>query len=137
MTREDDTIDQIDRDFEHQDVSVALDRLSRVLSRQTGRYVTELRGGYVRRWAQILYAVDPTSERRAVSRLLDIATIAPACHPTWSAVSAIDVMVDSFKTPRQLWHTDAEFSRRMLTEWDKIEPYKAKGFIADWPESLI
>jgi len=26
-----------------------------------------------------------------------------------------------------------EFSRRMLGEWDKIEPYKAKGFIAEWP----
>jgi hypothetical protein len=28
---------------------------------------------------------------------------------------------------------DAEFSRRMLSEWDKIEPYKARGFIAEWP----
>ena len=41
--------------------------------------------------------------------------------------------VDSFETPRTRWHTDAEFSRRMLSEWDKIEPYKAKGFIAEWP----
>jgi hypothetical protein len=23
--------------------------------------------------------------------------------------------------------------RGVLTEWDKIEPYKAKGFIAEWP----
>jgi hypothetical protein len=45
------------------------------------------------------------------------------------------VMVDSFKMPRALWHTDGEFSRRMLNEWDKIEPYKAKGFIAEWPVS--
>jgi hypothetical protein len=22
----------------------------------------------------------------------------------------------------------------MLGEWDKIEPYKARGFIAEWPE---
>jgi hypothetical protein len=43
------------------------------------------------------------------------------------------VTVDSFKTPRAFWHTDAEFSRRMLSEWDKIEPYKARGFIAEWP----
>jgi hypothetical protein len=43
------------------------------------------------------------------------------------------VMVDSFATPRRLWHTDVEFSRRMLVEWDKIAPYKAKGFIAEWP----
>jgi hypothetical protein len=45
------------------------------------------------------------------------------------------VMVDSFRTPRALWHTDAEFSRRMLHEWHKIEPYKARGFIAEWPVS--
>jgi hypothetical protein len=25
------------------------------------------------------------------------------------------------------------FRRRILAEWDKIESYKAKGFIADWP----
>ena len=42
-------------------------------------------------------------------------------------------MVDVFKTSRTLWHTNAEFSRRMLKEWDKIEPYKARGFIAEWP----
>ena len=45
------------------------------------------------------------------------------------------VMVDGFKTPRSQWHTDPEFSRRMIGEWDKIEPYKARGFIAEWPES--
>jgi hypothetical protein len=43
------------------------------------------------------------------------------------------VTVDSFKTPLPLWHTDLEFRRRMLREWDKIGPYKAWGFIADWP----
>ena len=26
-----------------------------------------------------------------------------------------------------------EFRIRMLREWDKIEPYMAKGFIAEWP----
>jgi uncharacterized SAM-binding protein YcdF (DUF218 family) len=54
-------------------------------------------------------------------------------HRHWPEVEKMLVMVDSFKTPRALWHTDAEFSRRMLIEWDKIEPYKAKGFIAEWP----
>ena len=55
-------------------------------------------------------------------------------HRHWPEVEKMLVMVDSFRTPRALWHTDAEFSRRMLREWDKIEPYKAKGFIAEWPE---
>ena len=51
----------------------------------------------------------------------------------WPEVEKMLVMVDSFATPLALWHTDPEFRRRMLREWDKIEPYKARGFIADWP----
>lgn len=54
-------------------------------------------------------------------------------HRHWPEVEKMLVMVDSFRTPRALWHTDAEFSRRMLSEWDKIEPYKARGFLAEWP----
>ena len=56
-------------------------------------------------------------------------------HRHWPEVEKMLVMVDSFGTPRALWHTDAEFSRRMLHEWHKIEPYKARGFIAEWPGS--
>ena len=55
-------------------------------------------------------------------------------HRHWPEVEKMLVTIDSFKTPRALWYTDAEFSRRMLIEWDKIEPYKARGFIAEWPE---
>ena len=51
----------------------------------------------------------------------------------WPEVEKMLITVDSFATPLSLWHTDREFSRRMLSEWDKIEPYKAKGFIAEWP----
>jgi uncharacterized SAM-binding protein YcdF (DUF218 family) len=54
-------------------------------------------------------------------------------HRHWPEVEKMLITVDSFKTPRELWHTDPEFSRRMLSEWDKIEPYRAKGFIAEWP----
>jgi uncharacterized SAM-binding protein YcdF (DUF218 family) len=54
-------------------------------------------------------------------------------HRHWPEVEKMLVTVDSFKTPRTLWHSDPEFSRRMLSEWDKIEPYTAKGFIAEWP----
>lgn len=55
-------------------------------------------------------------------------------HRHWPEVTKLLLTVDSFATPRALWHTDAEFRRRVLHEWDKIEPYKAKGFIAEWPE---
>jgi uncharacterized SAM-binding protein YcdF (DUF218 family) len=54
-------------------------------------------------------------------------------HRHWPDVEKMLVTVDGFATPRALWHTDPEFRRRMLREWDKIEPYRAKGFIADWP----
>ena len=54
-------------------------------------------------------------------------------HRHWPEVQKMLVTVDSFETPRPLWHTDPEFRRRVLAEWDKIEPYKARGFIAQWP----
>ena len=54
-------------------------------------------------------------------------------HRHWPEVEKMLVTVDSLATPLPLWHTDAEFRRRVLHEWDKIEPYKAKGFIAEWP----
>ena len=54
-------------------------------------------------------------------------------HRHWPEVEKMLITVDSFETPLALWHTDPAFSIRMLREWDKIEPYKAKGFIAEWP----
>jgi uncharacterized SAM-binding protein YcdF (DUF218 family) len=56
-------------------------------------------------------------------------------HRHWPEVDKMLLTVDSFATPRALWHTDAEFRRRMLHEWDKIERYKALGFIAEWPDA--
>ncbi|UPK38741.1 YdcF family protein [Bradyrhizobium sp. 186] len=55
-------------------------------------------------------------------------------HRHWPEVTKMLLTVDNFTTPRALWHTDAEFRRRILHEWDKIEPYKARDFIAEWPE---
>jgi uncharacterized SAM-binding protein YcdF (DUF218 family) len=51
----------------------------------------------------------------------------------WPEVEKMLITVDSFATPREQWYTDPEFRRRVLAEWDKIEVYKAKGFIAEWP----
>jgi uncharacterized SAM-binding protein YcdF (DUF218 family) len=55
-------------------------------------------------------------------------------HRHWPEVTKMLITVDSFATPRAQWHTDPEFRRRVLTEFDKIAPYKARGFIAEWPE---
>jgi len=51
----------------------------------------------------------------------------------WPEVEKMLLTVDNFATPREQWHTDPEFRRRVLAEWDKVEPYKAEGFIAEWP----
>jgi uncharacterized SAM-binding protein YcdF (DUF218 family) len=54
-------------------------------------------------------------------------------HRHWPEVEKMLITVDTFETPRALWHTDPDFRARVLAEWDKIEPYKARGFIAEWP----
>ncbi|MET4419157.1 uncharacterized SAM-binding protein YcdF (DUF218 family) [Bradyrhizobium sp. JR18.2] len=54
-------------------------------------------------------------------------------HRHWPEAEKMLLTVDSFATPRAVWHTDVEFRRRVLHEWGKIEPYKARGFIAEWP----
>jgi uncharacterized SAM-binding protein YcdF (DUF218 family) len=54
-------------------------------------------------------------------------------HRHWPEPEKMLIAVNHYETPDALWHTDSELCARMLGEWDKIEPYKAKGFIADWP----
>ncbi|MCJ9699998.1 YdcF family protein [Bradyrhizobium sp. SHOUNA76] len=53
-------------------------------------------------------------------------------HRHWPGPKML-VVVNHYDTPNDLWHTDAELRSRVLSEWDKIESYKAKGFIAEWP----
>jgi uncharacterized SAM-binding protein YcdF (DUF218 family) len=57
-------------------------------------------------------------------------------HRHWPEVEKMLVTVDGFDTPLPLWHAHPEFRRRVMSEWDKIEPYRAKGFIAEWPASV-
>jgi uncharacterized SAM-binding protein YcdF (DUF218 family) len=54
-------------------------------------------------------------------------------HRHWPEVEKMLLTVDNFTTPRERWHEDAEFRRRVLAEWNKIESYKARGFIGEWP----
>ena len=55
-------------------------------------------------------------------------------HRHWPEVEKMLLTVDSFATPRERWYENPEFRRRVLSEFDKIKPYKARGFIAEWPE---
>ena len=53
----------------------------------------------------------------------------------WPEVAKMLVTLNPYGVPVENWHTDATFRDRVLGEWDKIEPYKARGFIAEWPGS--
>ena len=51
----------------------------------------------------------------------------------WPEVDKMLVTVNPYAVPVDHWHTDPLFRHRVLTEYAKIAPYKAQGFIADWP----
>jgi uncharacterized SAM-binding protein YcdF (DUF218 family) len=51
----------------------------------------------------------------------------------WPEVEKMLATVNPFATPVERWHTDPAFRTRVVLEWRKIEPYRARGFIADWP----
>jgi uncharacterized SAM-binding protein YcdF (DUF218 family) len=51
----------------------------------------------------------------------------------WPEVEKLLVTVNHYPTPTELWHTEPQLRARVLAEWDKIGPYRAQGFIADWP----
>ncbi len=51
----------------------------------------------------------------------------------WPEVEKMLVTINPYGAPVERWHTEPVFRERVLLEWRKIEPYKARGFIADWP----
>lgn len=51
----------------------------------------------------------------------------------WPEVEKMLVTVNPYAVPVERWHEDPVFRRRVLDEWRKIAPYRAQGFIADWP----
>lgn len=51
----------------------------------------------------------------------------------WPEVAKMLVTVNPYGAPVERWHTDPLFRERVLAEVAKIAPYKARGFIADWP----
>jgi uncharacterized SAM-binding protein YcdF (DUF218 family) len=51
----------------------------------------------------------------------------------WPEVEKMLATVNPYAAPVGRWHTDPAFRERVMLEWRKIEPYRARGFIADWP----
>lgn len=54
-------------------------------------------------------------------------------HRHWPEVEKMLVTVNPYGAPVERWHTDPVFRARVLAEVAKIAPYRAQGFIADWP----
>ena len=54
-------------------------------------------------------------------------------HRHWPEPEKLLVVVNHYDTPNELWHTRLGTLRANARRWEKIEPYKAKGFIAAWP----
>jgi uncharacterized SAM-binding protein YcdF (DUF218 family) len=55
-------------------------------------------------------------------------------HRHWPEPEKMLVVVNHYETPDALWHTNPELCGRVLSEWEKIQPYMANGFIAEWPQ---
>ncbi len=51
----------------------------------------------------------------------------------WPKVDKMLFAVNCFGHPIEQWPQHEATRTRILREWRKLEPYKAAGFIADWP----
>jgi uncharacterized SAM-binding protein YcdF (DUF218 family) len=51
----------------------------------------------------------------------------------WPQVRKMLVAVNYYGHPAEDWPRHAKARDRVISEWRKLEPYKAAGFIADWP----
>ena len=53
----------------------------------------------------------------------------------WPKVEKMLVAINYFGHPVEQWPRHAVARERVLREWRKLGPYKAAGFIADWPRA--
>jgi uncharacterized SAM-binding protein YcdF (DUF218 family) len=51
----------------------------------------------------------------------------------WPAVRKMLLAINWFDHPLEAWPDHPEFRAQVLSEWRKIEPYRAAGYIADLP----
>ena len=86
-----------------------------------------------------LPVIDRALGRRNIASVICLGKICTArrypmtLHRHWPEVDKMLVTINPFGAPVERWHTDPEFRTRVLEEWRKIEPYREKGYIADWP----
>ena len=86
-----------------------------------------------------LPVIDAALGRQNVTSVICLGKICTArrypmtLHRHWPEVDKMLVTINPFGAPVERWHTDPEFRDRVMQEWRKIEPYREKGYIADWP----
>ncbi len=49
----------------------------------------------------------------------------------WPGVTKMFTTNNCFGVPKELWHTDPDFRRKVIAEYEKIPAYKAKDFIRE------
>jgi len=49
----------------------------------------------------------------------------------WPALIKMIATTNCYGVPKKLWYTNPAFKKAVLTEWDKVAPYKDKGFISE------
>jgi uncharacterized SAM-binding protein YcdF (DUF218 family) len=83
--------------------------------------------------------IDATFGRQNITSVICLGKICTArrypmtLQRHWPEVEKMLVTVNPYAAPVERWHTDPVFRERVLAEVAKIAPYKAEGFIADWP----
>jgi len=86
-----------------------------------------------------LPVIDAALDRQSIRSVICLGKICTArrypmtLHRHWPEVEKMLVTINPYGAPVERWHTDPLFRERVLLEWRKIEPYRAKGYIADWP----
>ena len=86
-----------------------------------------------------LPVIDAALGRRAIKSVICLGKVCTArrypmtLQRHWPEVAKMLVTVNPYAAPVEHWHTDPVFRERVLAEVAKIAPYKAQGFIADWP----
>jgi uncharacterized SAM-binding protein YcdF (DUF218 family) len=86
-----------------------------------------------------LPVIDAALDRQSIRSVICLGKICTArrypmtLHRHWPEVEKMLVTINPYGAPVERWYTDPLFRERVLLEWRKIEPYRAKGYIADWP----
>ena len=83
--------------------------------------------------------IDAALDRRNIKSVICLGKICTArrypmtLQRHWPEVAKMLATVNPYAVPVDQWHTDPVFRERVLAEVAKVAPYKAAGFIADWP----